>query len=471
MTGRQWAGAAVILFGAVIFVWLGAGLAQAKPLGGLDFRALYEGAAVLIHHHDPFNAADVRAYYVATGDAKLYPDWAVYTLALLDYPPPTYLFTTPFALLPWHSAQALWTGLTGLSFLAAAFAMWRRSEKAAPLVAGCLIGYLLSNSELTLGGGNAAGFAVSLSVLGAWFWIEERWVWLGVLLFAVSLALKPHDGGLVWLYFLLAGGRYRMRAAQTLAVDVVLGVVSAIWMWQVAPHWLAEMRQVMAIYVAHGGANDPGIVGSATSSFRAFNHTLYPGMVCNLQSVAAVFWDEPKFYDPFTYLFCAPFLAVWALVTLRSSFSKERAYLALAAIVPFTLLVTYHRTTDVKLLLLTVPACAALWARGGVAGKLALAVTSLGIFVSGDISLILLDHLVGTPDWVHAGWLQKIPYIFMYRPVPVLLLAIGMFYLWVYVKSTREGESLSGPDQLARMERADFWASIKRTAPLPASDQ
>jgi hypothetical protein len=443
MTGRRWASVVLLVMGAAILVWLGGGLSQAKPLGGLDFRALYEGAAVLIHRHDPFNPSDVRAYYVATGDAKLYPEWALYTLALLNYPPITYLFTAPFALLPWHVAQGLWTGLTTVSLLAAAFVMWRRAEKDAPLVAGCLIGYLLSNSEVILGGGNAAGLAVSLCILGTWCWVERRWEWVGVGCLAVSLAMKPHDGGLVWLYFLLLAGRLRRLAVQTLALDVLLGVGSVLWIWQVAPNWFSEMRQVMAVYSAHGGANDPGILGSPTSSFRAAALVVYPGMVCSLQSIAAVFWDEPTFYNPFTYLFCAVFIVVWARATLRQSFSKERAYLALASIVPFTLLITYHRTTDVKLLLLTVPACAVLWSRGGPVGKLALVLTGLAIFVSGDISLILLGHLVGNPDWIHASWLQKIPYVLMYRPVPALLLANGLFYLWVYVKGERNLEGTS----------------------------
>jgi len=453
ITGRRWASVALLAMGAAILVWMGGALSQAKPLGGLDFRALYEGAAVLIHHHDPFNPADVRAYYDMTGDARLYPEWALYTLSLLNYLPTIYPFTAPFALLPWQLAQGLWTGLTTLSLLRVSIVMWRQAEKHAPLVAGCLIGFLLSNSEVILGGGNAAGFAVSLCVLSAWCWIEERWEWLGVGCLAVSLAMKPHDGELVWLYFLLSGGTRRRRATQTLALDVLVGIGSILWIWQIAPHWFSEMRQVMAIYSAHGGANDPGIIGSPTSLFGnpakaegGVASAIYPGMVCNLQSIVAVFWDEPSFYNPFAYLFCAVFIAVWARATLSRSFTKENAYLALAAIVPFTLLVTYHRTTDVKLLLLMVPACAALWSRGGPIGRWALGMTGLAIFVSGDISLILLGHLVGNPDWTHAGWLQKIPYVLMYRPVPVLLLANGLLYLWLYVKSQR-GAAGTSPNE------------------------
>jgi hypothetical protein len=432
--GKKISGLIAIALGGSILVLWGFALFRAKPLGGLDFRALYEGAGCLIHHHDPFNPNDVRAYYVARGDAQLYPDWALYTLTLLNYPPPTYLFAGIFAAMPWETAQLLWTGLTAISMLLAVALMWSAAQRDGQLAAGLLIGFLLANSEIILAGGNAAGLAVSLCAIAVWCWVEERFVWVGVVCMAASLALKPHDGGLLWLYFLLARGIYRRWALQTLAADVMLGIVSVLWVWRVAPHWLTEMHEIFTIYSAHGGANDPGIIGSPTSAFRHFNMAVFPGMVCDLQSIVAVFRDDPRFYNPVTYLLCAPFLAIWFVVTLRSSFTKARAYLALAAIVPFTLLITYHRTTDTKLLLLMMPACAALWTKGGMVGKLALAVTGVGVFLTGDITLLITGHLAGTPDWLHAGILRRMWMIPIYRPVPVILLAMGIFYLWVYVR-------------------------------------
>ncbi len=52
-----------------------------------------------------------------------------------------------------------------------------------------------------------------------------RCVWVGILCLAVSLAIKPHDGGLVWLYFILAGGAFRKRALQSLVVTLALRTV------------------------------------------------------------------------------------------------------------------------------------------------------------------------------------------------------------------------------------------------------
>jgi hypothetical protein len=432
--GRQQTGLLLILAGSLVFVFWGSSLARAKPLGGLDFRALYEGAGCLLHQCDPFNPSEVRAYYNQTGDARLYPEWALYTLSLLNYLPTLYPFTAAFAVLPWSIAQPLWTGLTAVSFLLAAYGVWRDSKDNAPLLAGCFIGFLLANSEITLSGGNAAGLVVSFCVLASWCFFHDRFAWAGVFCMAASLAMKPHDAGLVWLYFLLVGGSFRKRAGQTLVMNVLLGAASILWVSLVAPHWFTELRSVMAMYASHGGANDPGILGDPKSSFRSFGLAVYPGMVCDLQSIAALFRDDPRFYNPFTYFFCAPFLATWIVATWRSSFSRDTCYLALAAIVPFTLLVTYHRTTDTKLLLLVIPACALLWSEGGAMKWLALAVTGAGIFITGDISLVVLGIRAGVPDWANAEVSRKALLVLEYRPVPLVLLAMGFFYLWAYVR-------------------------------------
>lgn len=435
MPGKRIVSVALLLAGSAIVVWWGFALSRAKPLGGLDFRALYESTACLIAHHDPYNAATLRDFYVSRGDAQLYPEWAIYTLALINYLPTTFLVVAPFALLPWGAAQATWTVLIAGSFVFAAFLIWRMCEETAPLMASVLIAFLLANSEITLSGGNAAGLVVSLCAIAVWCFLGNQYAWAGVLCLAASLALKPHDAGLVWLFFLLAGVCWRKRAWQTLAVCVALGIVGVAWVSTIAPHWVAELRSVLAVYSAHGGANDPGIAQSPSGAFRKYGMAVSPGMVCSLQSVVAVFHDDPRFYNPITYLVCAPFLIAWGIVSWRSRFTRTRAYLALAAIVPFTLLVTYHRTTDAKLLLLTIPACAYLWMKGGMRAKMGAVLTGLAIFMTGDIPLVVIGQMVGKPDWQSAGLLQRALLIFVYRPVPVILLVVGVFYMWVYVRS------------------------------------
>src|ERR1019366_4930389 len=127
-----------------------------------------------------------------------------------------FLFIAPFAMLPLATAQALWIILTGGGLILAGFLMWNLGSKYAPILSGCLIGFLLANCQLAFATGNTAGIVVGLCVVAVWCFLEDRFVLAGILCLAVSLAIKPHDAGLVWLYFLLAGGTYRKRALQTL---------------------------------------------------------------------------------------------------------------------------------------------------------------------------------------------------------------------------------------------------------------
>jgi len=120
--------------------------------------------------------------------------------------------------------------------------------------------------------------------------------------------------------------------------------------------------------------------------------------------------------------------------TLRSSFSPARAWIALAAIVPITMLVTYHRPWDAKLLMLTIPACALLWARGGRIARLALLVTSAGFLLNADITLASLNIIFNKLHVEISGFFGTILALLMIRPASLILLLMGLFYLWVYLR-------------------------------------
>jgi hypothetical protein len=87
---------------------------------------------------------------------------------------------------------------------------------------------------------------VSLSAVAVWCFLRERFVLAGILCLAVALAVKPQDSGLVWLYFLRAGGVYRKRALQTLLATAVLSLPGVLWVWHASPHWFAEWQSNVA---------------------------------------------------------------------------------------------------------------------------------------------------------------------------------------------------------------------------------
>jgi hypothetical protein len=426
MTKARLDGLYMLLLGSVIFVLLGTVLASTSPAAMVDFRELYYSARCLVQHCDPYNANELMRVTEAEGGFRPWDNaHARQVLTQYIYLPTAFSFTVPFAMLPWGIAHILWMALLLGSLIFASFLIWNVGADSAPILSGLLIGFLLANSEVLALVGNMAGIAISLCVVAVWCFVRERFVLAGVACLAISLAVKPHDAGLVWLYFLLAGGVYRKRALQTLAATVAVGLPGILWVWHVSPHWIQEWTSNVAAFSGRGGMSDPGptSVGS---------HGL--GMQVNLQAVISVFRDDPHFYNPVTYLICAPLLLLWVLVTLRSRPLPARAWIGLAAIAALSLLPIYHRQTDTKLLLLTVPACAMLWAEGGLTGRLALLVTTAGFVFNGDVTWAIL---LGTINRLHlptAGLSGQILMAVQVFPAPLALLATGVFYLWVYVR-------------------------------------
>jgi hypothetical protein len=160
-------------------------------------------------------------------------------------------------------------------------------------------------------------------------------------------------------------------------------------------------------------------------------------MVVSLQTVFAVFKDDPAFYNRAAQLFCAPFLLLWAWITLRNRPNWSRASLGIAAITALSMLPIYHRQHDSRILLLTFPACAMLWAEGGITAWLALAVQLVGTLLTGDIPMQLLAvydyHLHTTLSSLG----DKLLTVLLARPAPLAMLLMGVFYLAVYWRRCR----------------------------------
>ena len=223
---------------------------------------------------------------------------------------------------------------------------------------------------------------------------------------------------------MLAGGAHRKRAWQTLVVTLALCLPVVLWVWHVSPNWIQGLHTNIAECSAPGGSMDPGVTSSGA-------HGL--GMVVSLQTIFAAFWDDQRFYNPATYLVCAPLLLLWAFAALRIRSSCTRQWLALAAIAPLTLLPVYHRQQDAKLLLLTIPACAMLWAAGGLIGKLALLVNAAGFFFTAEFPWAILLAVLNRIHWPATWWAPRIVIAMQVFPIPLILLSLGVFYIWVYL--------------------------------------
>ena len=247
----------------------------------------------------------------------------------------------------------------------------------------------------------------------------------GMLCLGLSLAIKPHVVGFVWLYFLLAGGVNRKRALQSLVIPVVVGLSALFWVSHVAPNWMDDWRSNLSAISSPGGINQPG-PNSVTGRT--------PDMVIDLQSALSVFKDDPRVYNPISFAVCGALILLWSIRSFRSRYSHTRALLALAVIAPLSILVAYHRPYDAKILLLTIPACAMLSSAGGRVGRIALLVNTAAIVLTADIPLAILVVLAGKLHVSPIGYVGKMLTTLLLRPAPIAMLAMAVFYLWAFVR-------------------------------------
>jgi hypothetical protein len=426
---RRREGLYLFLLGSAFFVLFGVALESSAPSSLVDFRMMYYPARCLLEHGDPYDASAVSAVYNKTENAgSLEPERTRQIVTRFVYPPTAFSFTTLFAALPLPAAKILWLMTTLGSLILASYLIWDFSASYAPIVSGALIGFLLANSEVLAITGTAAGIVVAFCVVSVWCITQEKFVPIGILFLAISLLVKPQDSGFIWLYFLLAGGAYRTRALQSLALTALLGLPAVIWIWHVAPHWLTQLHSNLEFFFAKGGINAPGLDSSGA-------HGLAKNI--SLQAVFAVFRDDPGFFNPASYLICAPLLLLWGWAASRMPRSVANTWFALAAISLLSLLPIYHRTYDAKLVLLAVPACAMVWSEGWRIGRLILIFTASAFVLVGDFSNAILLALVGN---MHS----QIPtFSFGFKIAtevflaPLTLLFVGMLYLWLTVKSFR----------------------------------
>jgi hypothetical protein len=237
---------------------------------------------------------------------------------------------------------------------------------------------------------------------------------------AVSLAIKPHDSGFVWLYLVCLGVPYRKRAIQSLGLTSLFAIAGVLWVRQVSPHWIQKLQSNLAVLASNGSCNDPA--GPAAIS------------IVSLQTVLAAFRDNAAFYNSLSLAICAPLILVSLFTAMRLKRSPKGIWLGLATITVLSLLPVYHRPYDAKSLLLTLPACAMLWAEGGLTAWAALLFTAGGIVVTSELPLVALQAFPIAPA---SGLKAETLHILTTRPAPLILFAESLFYLYIYVRHYR----------------------------------
>ena len=432
---------------SALSVFWGFGVERAAHGIIVDFKVVYTGARCLLEKHDPYSESQLMGVYLAEGGKRPSSPEELFkvrqVVAMLVYLPTAFIYVAPFALLPWEVAHIVWSGLTVVTFTFAAFLIWTLAQDLAPNASFYLLCFLLANCGILFAGGNPAGLAIGLCVIAAWCFLQNKHAYVGVFCFAVSLALKPHDTAFVWLYFLLAGGLLRKRALQTFVVTLALALPAILWITHISPNWIQELYGNLSATSVRGGITDPGPNGMSGRG---------GGAIIALQTVISVFRDDPHFYNTFTYLIFGALLLLWMIVTLRTRSTPSKHYLALAAISALSMLPVYHRPHDAKLLLLTIPACAMLLCEGGAIGRIALLLNSAAIMITADLPLAILAQAIKSLSLASDGLQAKMRAIILGRPMPLVLLTLGVFYLWAYTLRCLRGSTFAEAGPVATEE-------------------
>lgn len=416
----------LMLLSAAVFVLGGIALENAAPVSTADFRLMYFSARCLLNHHDPYQESELRrTYQEEGGETPQDTQMTRKTETQYIYLPTAFSITVPFALLPFRVAQIVWLLASGGSMILAAFLMWEAGARWAPLLAGILLGFTLANCELFLAIAGPGGLAIGLCVVSAWCFVRGRFTLWGILGFAASLMLKPHDGALIWLYFFLAGGVHRKRALQTLVAVLILSLPSIVCTSYIANHWLGEFLANLAANSAHGALSDPGVSSKAGHGIA---------MIISLQTVFSFFYDSPAFYNPASYLICGVLLLIWGVRVTRTTVTEETAWLGLAPVAALSMLPVYHRLDDAKVLFLVVPACALLWSRGRI-GRIAITITAAQILLTCAIPWAIFFALTKHLPVPNSELGRQILIAAQVMPAPLILLITTVFYLWVYQRS------------------------------------
>ena len=413
-----------LFLGCLIFLVSSTILLRVNRTPLRDFRMVYSGSRCLLNGSDPYIQENVlRVYREEIDRQSTDSERDLLVVSRIVYPPSVFVVGLFFAVLPFVLAQTLWAAALAALFMVAAWMAWDLAADSSPILAGVVLCFCLGNSESIVLFGNPGSIAVSLAVIAAWSFLRYCFVPVGIFCLAVGLAVKPHDTFFLWLCFLLAGGVFRSAALKSLFLSLAVSLPVTLYVFYLAPHWVLELRANLQGFFAPGSTNDPaGFHGTCA--------------ITSLQAITSYFWPDPGAYNLVAYFLCAPLIIGWIFITLRSRPTGNAAWFALATIAPLSMLPVYHRQYDAKLILLAVPALCLLWQRGGRTAWGAFIVSGVALVLNGDLPWSLLLMELNKHSQIPSGSAVR-PFNFLLNaPVPLSLLAMGGFYLWVYARSS-----------------------------------
>ena len=334
-----------------------------------DFAPVYSGALCILHRTSPYLQSNIEPELMSHGGPVFYPGyWKEFVPA---YPPLTYYMISPLALLNFHAASTLYFALSALAFVVCCVMTSRLAPAESRVVVLLGVSAIMATSSVLLRIGQISTIVIAFIVAGSLLFVRGRYLLAAALLFFLASGLKPQLALPLVAYFCFP------RLTRKYAIGVLLAFVVASAAAGLAlarepdsAHWTAQLLAVLHQFASAGRAGrvDTGLI--------------------NVGSLTSLLSYNPHVGQATTVAILATLFVMIAIGYFRSASSPERDWIVLAAVTFFTLLVTYHRTYDMRIQILALPALGLLWRRrpGIITGLLTL-LSCLALFSTAGRSL------------------------------------------------------------------------------------
>ena len=269
----------------VLFVLGGARVFHASN----DFVPVYTGARCLLHGCNPYNTSQLeQQFFAGGGHAAELPSWDI---DVPVYPPSTFLVLSPVALLGVSCSPLALVPIELLSIRHRGLDwLYGLSPRSHRWLAAALASYFLATAGILLVLGQPATFAISSVVIASCLFLRKRLLPLGVLLFTLSLAVKPQIGGLIVVYFLVRRIAWRHAAVALAGASALLLSASLILRAHPASEdWPSTLRGNLFATLSPGGSADP----------RPENQQSTGDI--NLQTLTSIFFTDASSFNVAAY--------------------------------------------------------------------------------------------------------------------------------------------------------------------------
>ena len=376
---------------------------------GGDLAPVYGSVRCFVSGCNPYVFSDVQNQIIVNGEnpARFVSTyWQTHSLL---YPPLSYLMLAPLAFVHFPVAAELYFWISGLLFAGACFIVVYLSPPQARLIVAVATSAVLVTSGVLLRLGQVSTIAIAFTIAGALYLRRRESRIAGAVLLCIAAGLKPQLAVPFMIFFLL--NRSTRKAALGSLAGFGFASIAAAGLLSLRLHsieWIGDFRHQLEFGVSTGTSQkiDTGIV----------NLTALTGLLS-----ASRFWYES--------IDIAVFLAIGATLLIaysRSQESEERDWIALAALSFFTLIVTYHRTYDMRIQILAFPALGLIWRQSR---KMAAFLTVCSILLLFSSAVVLenwgVHHLKGAV--IHSLLFRLL--VERQQAVAVLLTVVG----WTFV--------------------------------------